>query len=155
MKPAKTAIASLICAIALGSTVTAGEPADADGVDVGSKLAPRVRQLLIEEMNAVMEASESILAALVTRQDSVVAEKAQAIHDSFILKQEMTAQDRAALLDAVPSGFVRQDRAFHELSARLAQAARAGDAVRQRELFADMLDACVSCHSKYAVGRFP
>ena len=49
----------------------------------------------------------------------LVAEKAQGIHDSFILKQKMTSEDRKALMAAVPNAFVQRDRAFHEISANL------------------------------------
>ncbi|MDZ7825810.1 MAG: cytochrome c [Gammaproteobacteria bacterium] len=83
------------------------------------------------------------------------ANRAQAIHDSFILKQEMTPEDRKALVAAVPEAFVQRDRAFHQLSAELAEAARAADPARERALFGEMVDACAGCHARYAGGRFP
>lgn len=134
----------------LGS-LHAGEPAE----PVGPKLPDRVRGLLIQEMNAIQRASEEILDALVRGRDEVVAEKAQGIHDSFILKQEMTESDREALMEAVPKEFVQRDRAFHELTGELATAGREGDGARQRELFGEMIDACTACHARYAHDRFP
>jgi len=121
---------------------------------LGPKLPDGVRALLIREMNAVLGASQEILAALVRGQDEVVAERAQAIHDSFILQQEMTQAQREALLAAVPEAFVERDRAFHEVSGQLAQAARAGDTTRQQQLFGEIVDACVACHKRYATDRF-
>jgi cytochrome c556 len=127
-----------------------------DGAEpVGPKLPAKVRGLLLQEMNAVLGATHEILDALVRGEDARVAEKAQAIHDSFILKQEMTAADRRALKEAVPRAFVERDRAFHALTGRLAEAARQGDATRQQALFADMVDACAACHARYATNRFP
>src|SRR5690606_35752173 len=69
---------------------------------VGPSLPPNLRALLIEEMLAVLAASESILDALVRGEDERVAQNAQAIHDSFILEQRMTDADREALHAAVP-----------------------------------------------------
>lgn len=128
-----------------------GEP----GSDVGTSLPPRVRGLLIQEMQAILGATKAILDALVRGEDVIVADNARAIHDSFIMKQEMTEADREALIDTVPPGFLERDRQFHELSARLAGAARRGDKPQQAALFADMLDACTGCHARFARGRFP
>lgn len=144
---------ALAAALVLASAVPG---AAQDGAEpVGPKLPPKVRGLLLQEMNAVLGATHEILDALVRGQDAVVAEKARAIHDSFILKQEMTPADRQALKEAVPEAFVERDQAFHALTGRLAKAARRGDAARQQALFADMVEACAACHARYATNRFP
>lgn len=122
---------------------------------VGPKLPSNVRALLLKEMNAVEAATRDIMDALVRGQSGVVAEKAQAIHDSFILKQEMTQEDRQALAQAAPKAFVERDRAFHALTGDLAKAARDGDAERQRALFGEVVAACGGCHARYATNRFP
>jgi len=124
-------------------------------VNVGDKLPPNVRALLIQEMQAVLTATQAILEGIVKGQHDLVAEKAEGIHNSFILKQEMTPEDRKALMAAVPDAFVQRDRAFHKLGAELAAAARAGDQAQEQALFGQMLEACTGCHSRYAGGRFP
>lgn len=134
-----------------GGVVWANEQA----APVGPKLPPKVRGLLLQEMNAVSRATHEILDALIRGEDQVVAERAQAIHDSFILKQEMTAEDRSALIEAAPEDFVRRDRAFHQLTGNLAAAARKSDTPRQQALFSDMVEACRTCHARYATNRFP
>lgn len=144
-------IASALLVLALVTPLSAGGEPD----PVGPKLPPRVRGLLVQEMVAVLEATREIVAAIVRGEDNVVAQRAQAIHDSFILQQEMTEADRRALIDAVPGDFVQRDRAFHALTGELAEAARQGNGPRQRELFARMIEACVACHSRYATDRFP
>ncbi len=122
---------------------------------VGPKLPEKLSDLLLREMNAVYAATMDILDALVRGDDARVAEQAQAIHDSFILKQEMTEADREALRAAVPAAFVERDRAFHQLTGALAAAARAGDRARQLELFGEVIAACGGCHQRYATDRFP
>ena len=148
MNRIRTVALSLALVVVAAGTAAAEEP-------VGPKLPDRVRGLLLQEMNAILDASDRILDALVRGRHDVVAEQAQGIHDSFILKQEMTRADRQALMEAVPERFVERDRAFHELTGELAAAARADDPARQRQLFSDMVDACAACHAKYAGNRFP
>ena len=162
-----------ICLAAVVAVATAGPAVAGEGTEsaasstdsatgsaaatdpVGPKLPDRVRGLLRQEMIAILNASQSILDALVRGQHERVAQEAQAIHDSFILKQEMTKADRKALMDAVPKAFVQRDRAFHALTGKLARAARERNAERERELFGRMIDACAECHARYAGDRFP
>jgi hypothetical protein len=106
-------------------------------------------------MMAVLDASKQILEALVRGQDDLVARNAQGIHDSFILEQRMSDADRRALHDSLPHAFIERDHAFHELSGRLAEAARAGHRPEQRRIFTEMLNACVACHAAHATDRFP
>lgn len=152
MHMGKNLACSVLFVIAVFPAAIAGESSD---TGVGSALPPKVRELLIKEMNAVLDATKNILDALVQGQNEIVAKNAQAIHDSFILKQEMTPEDKEALRNSVPEAFITQDQAFHEISARLATAARKGDTAQQQRLFTDMVDACVACHSLYATDRFP
>lgn len=148
MKPFRSILPMLVIAVTLPLAAESAEP-------VGPKLPPKVRGLLVQEMNAILDASHDILDALVRGQDEIVARKAQAIHDSFIMQQKMTKADRQALLDAVPKAFVQRDRAFHDLTGKLAEAARQGDDARQRRLFGRMVDQCAACHTRYASDRFP
>lgn len=136
------------------TAVLAQQAAETDS-NVSESLPPKVRDLLIQEMNAVHGATTKIMSALVMGHSNVVAENAQAIHDSFIMKQKMTEEDKAALLNTVPAQFVEQDRAFHQLSALLAQAAGEENHTQQVKYFSKMIDACVTCHSQFARGRFP
>lgn len=122
--------------------------------NVGDKLPPNVRVLLIQEMQAVLTASQTILEGIVKGEHDLVAEKAEDIHNSFILKQQMTSEDREAFKAAVPEAFVQRDRAFHKLTADLAVAAQAGDQVQEEALFVQMVESCIKCHSMYAGKRF-
>ena len=134
--------------LAFGAVAQEGEP-------VGTNLPDKLRDLLRREMLAIEEASHEIQSALVRGEDARVADLAQSIHDSFILKQEMTEADRKRLRASVPAAFVERDRAFHALTGELAAAGRAGDRMRQRRLFGEMVSACAACHERYATNRFP
>ncbi|MBA6413057.1 cytochrome c [Parahaliea sp. F7430] len=124
-------------------------------VNVGEQLPAKLRGLLIQEMISILAASQKIQAAIVRGDHQIVAQQAQAIHDSFIMAQEMTEEDEQALLAAVPQGFLEQDEALHKLSEELAEAGRDKDSARQVQHFAEMTAGCVACHSEYASARFP
>ena len=140
--------------LAMGASAAAGTKQTA-GINVGAELPPKLRTLLIQEMQAIDEASQQIHAAIVQGHHETVALKAQAIHDSFIMAQQMTPADEAALLAAVPKAFLASDEELHELSARLAEAGRTRDTARQMQLFSEMTKGCVGCHTAYATARFP
>lgn len=153
--------AALILASALlgtGSLATAGDNLSAEqsvGSNVGEQLPPKVRDLLIQEMQAILEASQQIQAAIVQGDHETVAGEGQAIHDSFIMEQQMTAEDEEAFLAIVPEAFLERDEALHELSAELAEAGRDRDTTRQLQHFFKLTQNCVDCHSLYATSRFP
>jgi hypothetical protein len=123
--------------------------------NVGSDLPPHLRALLIQEMMAISNASQSILDALARGEHERVAERAQAIHDSFIMAREMTPEDRDTLHASVPHDFLERDEALHHLAANLADAARSRNHPDQLELFSEMLEACAGCHAVHAPERFP
>lgn len=103
----------------------------------------------------MLAASQDILGAVVIGDHATVAERAQQIHDSFILQQSLTEQDRKDLMAAVPPAFIELDRAFHETSAKLAAAARAESVGQELITFSQMTEACVACHGRFATDRFP
>ena len=149
-------IRGTVLALAMGLVFATGSAAIAQqATPVSPDLTPKLRELLRKEMLSIENASQQILSALIAGEDARVAELAQKIHDSFILQQSMTPEDRKDLMAAVPKDFVTRDRAFHELSSTLAEAGRSGDRRRQHEEFARMIDACTACHTLYATDRFP
>lgn len=143
----KTGLLVLLCISTL-SPVQARE-------DIGSQLPPEVRVLLIQEMIAILGATQTIIDAMVRGEDQVVAEEAQRIHDSFILAQELTEEQHDALVEAASEEFLNKDAAFHEMSASLARAALASNKAEQQKIFSQMLGACVACHTEHAAQRFP
>ncbi|MGM1052263.1 MAG: hypothetical protein ACQEXO_07690 [Pseudomonadota bacterium] len=145
----RRAVIALCTLVTLGSSAAglAAEP-------VRPELTPNLQGLLIKEMIQVELAMQEVFSAIVQGRHAIVAEKSQSIHDSFILDQSMTDEDRRNLKAAVPSKFLQMDAYLHELSASLAEAGRAEDTPLQVELFGRMSESCVACHSTYVTDRF-
>lgn len=122
---------------------------------VTPKLTEKLDRLLREEMRSVQTAMGLIHTAMVMGQHEVVARHAQQIHDSFILGQSLTEQDRRDLKAAVPPGFIELDREFHALSANLAEAGRSRDTASQLRVYTRMTRNCIQCHASYVSDRFP
>ncbi|WP_404366200.1 hypothetical protein [Marinobacter sp.] len=141
-------IAALLLGLTLSTSSLAAEP-------VTPGLTDKLSQLLQKEMRAVQAAMNAIHPAMVTGQHETVAENAQQIHDSFILQQELTEQDRKDLMSAVPKGFIELDKEFHKLAASLAEAGRKENTMEQRQIYSEMTRNCIECHGKYVSDRFP
>ncbi|WP_024461237.1 hypothetical protein [Marinimicrobium sp. LS-A18] len=142
-----TALAATLMLTPLTDTLAA-EP-------VGPELTPKLRGLLIKEMRQIDQAMQDVFSAIIKGEHERVAEKGQAIHDSFIVKQSLTQEDRQDLKAAVPSAFLQMDAHLHELAASLAEAGRSEDTPLQLDTFTKMTEACIACHSTYTTDRFP
>lgn len=128
------------------------QPASAQ--DVTAELPPEVRSLLQKEMVEIDAAMQVIHGAIVRGEHEVVEKQGKAIHDSFILQQSITPEQRTALKAAVPDGFLQLDQGFHALAARLSDSGGRKDTAAQLQLFGQLTQACVSCHSRYVSERF-
>ena len=91
-------LAFVLAAAAVLGAATMSSQADEP---VGPRLTPKLRDTLREEMRQVLGASQDILAALVAGDHVTVAERAQNIHDSFILEQSLSEQDLRDLKQAM------------------------------------------------------
>jgi cytochrome c556 len=141
----------LLALFTLGLTALAPS---ASAHDVTADLPPGVRGLLQQEMVQVDAAMKTVHGAIIRGDHETVKEQGRMIHDSFILEQSMTPEKRQALKAAVPAEFLELDQEFHGLAARLADSGRTGNTARQQEIFGQMTQACVTCHSRYVRGRF-
>jgi uncharacterized protein YgbK (DUF1537 family) len=141
--------------LAIGLSALMTSPYAADRThSVTEALSAETRGLIIEEMRSIDEAMARIHSALVIGAHEVVAREAQRIHDSFVLDQRLTDSQRDEI-HSLPGAFIAADGAFHQLAARLTQAAHAHDVALQRFWYQEMTRACVSCHSEHAASRFP
>ena len=123
--------------------------------EVAGLLAPKLQDLLRQEMQAVLIATDEIVNASIEGDYAKLADRAQQIHDSFILEQAMTEEDRRTLLHVLPADFIELDEGFHALTAKLAAAARARDQQLVGRYVGDLVAACGNCHSRFATARFP
>jgi hypothetical protein len=116
---------------------------------------PRLQALLIEEMRALQKAMAKIVAALPAGDWPTVANTAQAIHDSFILQQKLTKQDREKLHHHLPEEFIQMDQGLHLQAKKLQQVAKQHNAELSVYYVSRMLEKCMQCHSRFATQRFP
>ena len=86
--------------------------------EVAGLLAPKLQDLLRQEMQAVLIATDEIVNASIEGDYAKLADRAQQIHDSFILEQAMTEEDRRTLLHVLPADFIELDEGFHALTAK-------------------------------------
>lgn len=141
-------LATVLLGLAASISSLAAEPVTPD-------LSDKLRGLLQQEMRSIQAAMGTIHTAMVTGEHETVAQNAQQIHDSFILQQSLTEQDRKDLMSAVPKGFIKLDKEFHKLSASLAEAGRNESSKKQRQLYNEMTRNCIECHGTYVSDRFP
>ena len=146
------AIRNSLLVACLSALTLVAVPAAAE--DVTSELNPKLRGLLQKEMIGIEAAMKDIYSAIIRGNHGLVNEKGQAIHDSFILAQELTDEDRQALKAAVPRAFLKLDQKFHKQAEKLAEAGKEKNTGKQKQLFDRMTDACVSCHSRFVNERF-
>lgn len=118
-------------------------------------LSPSTRSLLIQEMQVLAAAVGRIHRAMVMGEHRTVAAESKAIHDSFVLAKELSESQRREIQTRLPPRFVSADQNFHELSARLVNAATQEDVRLERFWFDEMTRACLACHQTFAGKRFP
>jgi len=145
--------AALLAAAALAQDhVHHGE--DAAAAD-GIRLSPELRQLLTREMLAIQDGMQALVPAIAAGHWVEIAEIGRKIHDSYILRQEMSAAQLEELHHALPADFVEMDHSFHHAAGMLAHAAEQKNADVVGFYFFKLNQGCVSCHTKFASGKFP
>lgn len=107
------------------------------------------------EMQQIEAAMGTLLSQLAQAQAAPAAATARSIENTFILKQELSAEALQQLVSLLPEPFLALDRNFHGNAAKLAAAAEQGDYSGAIELYSQMSQACISCHQQYATKRFP
>lgn len=117
---------------------------------VAEDLSPKLRGFLQKEMQLLAEAGTVIATALEVGDSKTVEGLASQIHESFIMKKELTTMDLRELQAVVGEGFIARDKAFHDLAYDLAEAAKNDDKEKQKEIFWNMVDVCAACHAAYA-----
>lgn len=117
-------------------------------------LSPETRELLRSEMREITRAMEELVSAVVEARWETVAETAQQIADSFVLKQELGDLQRQEL-NRLPERFRQLDRKFHDQARTLSQAAAERDPQRMSYQYYQLLSSCTSCHAEYAREAFP
>ena len=118
-------------------------------------LSDTLKQLLQQEMRAVQQGMQQLVPAISSGAWSDVAFIGRKIQGSYILKQQLSAEQKHALHQALPDEFIRLDHSFHQSAGMLAHAAEMHNADVVSFYYYKLTDACVQCHSRYAGYRFP
>ena len=129
-------------------------PADVAGEN-SLVLSDSLKLLLQQEMRAVQQGMQQLVPAISSGSWSEVAFIGRKIQGSYILKQQLSEEQKQALHQALPDEFIRLDHSFHQSAGMLAHAAEMHNADVVNFYFYKLTDACVQCHSRYAGHRFP
>ena len=118
-------------------------------------LSTGLTKLLQQEMQAIQQGMQSLIPAIVSGNWQAVAETSDRIQHSYIMKQQLTAEQRQELQLSLPQGFRELDQSFHHSAGMLAHAARMKNVDVVNFYFYKLTDTCVACHTRFAVNRFP
>jgi len=119
------------------------------------QLDAEIQQLLRQEMQAIQAGMMSLVPAIASGDWEKVADIGKDIEGSYILKQNLSLEQRHALHKSLPVGFIKLDRAFHHSAGMLVNAAEMGHADIVNFYFYKLNTACVECHTEFAHDRFP
>ena len=131
------------------------EKSAASTADVAESLSPKLRELLDKEMWQIDDGMGTLATGISLGDWKTVAETARKIRDSFILEQQLTAEDAEELHEKLPAQFLKLDGRFHQTSGKLEHAAHDRDAELVAFYYYRLLDSCVHCHAAFAPKRFP
>ena len=127
-----------------------------DHAEIGvESLSPELRDLLSKEMVSIQNGMMSIVAAYASGNSEEIASIAEEIKSSYILKQEMTGQQKHELHQKLPRSFIHLDHQFHNYAGLLEEAARKNDDELIGFYFSKLVDSCSGCHRQHAKHKFP
>ncbi len=126
-------------------------PAD----DASLNLTPETRELLRTEMREITRAMQDLVEVIATGRWDAAGELGARMASSFVLEQELSAQQREELETALPEHFRRLDRQFHATAKSLQAAAQKHDAKLITLRVHELLFQCTACHEQYARSVFP
>ena len=118
-------------------------------------LSHDLKVILNEEMNGIEEGMMKIIPAISAGNWETIANIANKIKNSFILKQKLTQKQLEELHSSLPAEFIEMDQSFHLSAEKLAHAAHQHDGELVNFYFYKLHSQCIKCHSKYASDRFP
>ena len=118
-------------------------------------LSPGLRALLIKEMVALQDGMKSIIPAYVSGDMEKISKIAKKMKNSYIIKQNITDDQKHELMTKLPKSFVKSDKKFHEYAGMLEHVAEEKHLDLVGFYYSKLIESCVSCHSEYAGHRFP
>jgi hypothetical protein len=119
------------------------------------KLSPALRGLLKQEMLAIEQGMKDIVPAYTSGDLPAVANIAEKIKKSYILKKEISKTQKHELHTKLPKDFITKDKQFHQYAAMLEHVSNEKHSELVVFYYSKLLESCISCHAEYAVHRFP
>ena len=119
------------------------------------ELPEYLRNILRIEMQQVDSGMGNLLSFLAQGNVDKSVKVAEQLHSTFILKQQLSQQDLKQLISLLPADFIQLDREFHRNAKKIAEAVKQHDFETSIQLYSEMAQACVTCHTQYAFTRFP
>ncbi len=119
------------------------------------QLSPERLALLNQEMRLIQQGTMDMVPAIAAGEWEKLSALGQKIKESFILKQKLTVAQKEELHRLLPQQFIEMDMDFHKSAGMLAHAAEMKNADVVNFYYYKMIDACGSCHGKFATERFP
>ena len=133
---------------------TGAQAADGGGEPTELELPKKFLELIRAEMKEIETAMQEELGHLARAEAAEGARVARSIHESFVMEQQMTDEERQELRSLLPATFLAFDKDFHARAERMAGAFERGDFTTAAALYSEMTQACVRCHSRFATERF-
>ena len=106
-------------------------------------------------MRQLQKGMTEILPLYVSGGWAEIAVIAGKMEDSYVLKQNLSAEQMDELHAKLPGEFIELDQQFHYLAGMLEHAAVVEKVELVSFYYSEMGEACVSCHTRFATQRFP
>ncbi len=118
-------------------------------------LSPALRQLLNKEMIAIQEGMMTIIPAYAAGDTAQIARTAKAIKNSYVLKQQLSDEQKHELHSKLPASFIQRDEKFHYYAGMLEHVAEKNKHELIGFYFSKLAESCADCHRAYAKHKFP
>jgi hypothetical protein len=118
-------------------------------------LSPELLELLGKEMLALQEGMKAIIPAYTSGDLEQVAHIAEKMKNSYILKQEITSEQKHELMSKMPKSFLNLDHNFHDYAGMLEHVAKGKHTELVGFYFYKLTESCVGCHMQFASHKFP
>lgn len=140
----------LLCCV---MPVLAEDKAISRHIDI--ELPADIKKLLREEMEMILHEMEYLNLQLASGKFQAIEKSGKALRDGYIMKQQLTNEQKYILMQRLPEEFKALDHDFHRHAGLLAEAASQRDAELVNFYIYKMNEGCVACHSRFAAERFP
>ena len=139
-------------AVAWSLSAGAGDLARQDRLNV--QMSPALQKLFVEEMRELLTGVRTVAAGLAVGDWKGIAATSARMQHSYVLEKKLTPTQEEDI-SQLPDGFRALDENFHLRANNLKRAAIAHDAEAATFQFSRLLEACITCHTRFAQTRFP